>query len=91
MGADTILDDFTFPERDAFISLYPQGYCNVDKMVRAPPLQHLFSQPGFSMCPHGDHVLLAGAVPSFAAHEGPQYTRSVASNGMRCPSRAEGP
>ena len=35
MGADTILDDFTFPERDAFISLYPQGYCNVDKMVRA--------------------------------------------------------
>ena len=34
IGADTILDDFTFPERDAFISLYPQGYCNVDKMVR---------------------------------------------------------
>ena len=35
ISADTILDDFTFPERDAFISLYPQGYCNVDKMVRA--------------------------------------------------------
>ncbi len=33
IGADTLLDDFTFPERDAFISLYPQGYCNVDKMV----------------------------------------------------------
>ena len=33
-GADTILTDFEFPERDAFISLYPQGYCNVDKMVR---------------------------------------------------------
>lgn len=34
-GADSILQDFSFPERDAFISLYPQGYCNVDKMVRA--------------------------------------------------------
>lgn len=36
IGADTILDDFHFPERDAFISLYPQGYCNVDKQASAP-------------------------------------------------------
>ena len=35
IGADTILEDFHFPERDAFISLYPQGYCNVDKQARA--------------------------------------------------------
>lgn len=33
IGADTILEDFDFPERDAFVSLYPQGYCNVDKQV----------------------------------------------------------
>ena len=34
IGADTILEDFDFPERESFISLYPQGYCNVDKQVR---------------------------------------------------------
>ncbi len=35
IGADTILEDFDFPERDAFVRLYPQGYCNVDKQVWA--------------------------------------------------------
>jgi hypothetical protein len=34
IGADTILEDFDFPERESFISLYPQGYCNVDKQAR---------------------------------------------------------
>ncbi len=33
-GVDTILEDFHFNERDAFISVYPQGYHQVDKMVR---------------------------------------------------------
>jgi hypothetical protein len=33
-GTDTILDDFHFAERDAFISLYPQGYHKTDKTVR---------------------------------------------------------
>jgi hypothetical protein len=33
IGADTILEDFDFPERESFVSLYPQGYCNVDKKV----------------------------------------------------------
>lgn len=32
-GVDTILEDFHFHERDAFISLYPQGYHKTDKMV----------------------------------------------------------
>ena len=35
-GVDTILDDFHFQERDAFISLYPQGYHKTDKFVSAP-------------------------------------------------------
>jgi hypothetical protein len=30
---DTILTDFVFQERDAFISLYPQGYHQTDKQV----------------------------------------------------------
>ena len=34
IGADTILDDFTFEERDAFVSIYPQGYHKTDKKVR---------------------------------------------------------
>ena len=34
-GTDTIMEDFHFHERDAFISLYPQGYHKTDKMVRA--------------------------------------------------------
>lgn len=32
-GTDTILQDFHFHERDAFISVYPQGYHKTDKMV----------------------------------------------------------
>ena len=32
-GCDTILEDFHFHERDAFISVYPQGYHKTDKMV----------------------------------------------------------
>ena len=35
-GVDTILDDFHFHERDAFISLYPQGYHKTDKTVSSP-------------------------------------------------------
>lgn len=34
-GVDTILEDFHFHERDAFISLYPQGYHKTDKTVNA--------------------------------------------------------
>lgn len=33
-GIDTILTDFHFGERDAFLSLYPQGYHKTDKLVR---------------------------------------------------------
>ena len=33
-GTDTILEDFHFHERDAFISVYPQGYHKTDKLVR---------------------------------------------------------
>lgn len=33
-GTDSILDDFHFHERDAFISMYPQGYHKTDKLVR---------------------------------------------------------
>ena len=33
-GADSILENFHFHERDAFISVYPQGYHKTDKMVR---------------------------------------------------------
>ena len=32
-GVDTIMEDFHFHERDAFISLYPQGYHKTDKSV----------------------------------------------------------
>jgi hypothetical protein len=32
-GTDTILEDFHFHEKDAFISLYPQGYHKTDKLV----------------------------------------------------------
>lgn len=34
-GCDTLLTDFHFHERDAFISIYPQGYHKTDKMVSA--------------------------------------------------------
>ncbi|EIE24984.1 CRAL/TRIO domain-containing protein [Coccomyxa subellipsoidea C-169] len=40
-GVDTILDDFHFQERDAFISLYPQGYHKTDKFGRPIYIQHL--------------------------------------------------
>ena len=33
-SCDTLLQDFHFAERDAFISLYPQGYHKVDRLVR---------------------------------------------------------
>ncbi|KAL3132182.1 hypothetical protein ABBQ32_008786 [Trebouxia sp. C0010 RCD-2024] len=39
-GADT-LDEFVFHERDAIISLYPQGYHKTDKMGRPIYIQHL--------------------------------------------------
>ena len=32
-GTDTLLGGFHFHERDAFISIYPQGYHMTDKMV----------------------------------------------------------
>ncbi|CAK0783609.1 hypothetical protein CVIRNUC_006808 [Coccomyxa viridis] len=40
-GVDTILEDFHFHERDAFISLYPQGYHKTDKSGRPIFIQHL--------------------------------------------------
>ncbi|CAL8462059.1 g1590 [Coccomyxa elongata] len=40
-GVDTILEDFQFHERDAFISLYPQGYHKTDKTGRPIYIQHL--------------------------------------------------
>ena len=44
-GTDTILEDFHFHERDAFISVYPQGYHKTDKLVSILGLCHqLFSQ-----------------------------------------------
>lgn len=47
-GTDTILEDFHFHERDAFISLYPQGYHKTDKMVSS-----------YLLC-QASHWLLAG-------------------------------
>ncbi|KAK9819422.1 hypothetical protein WJX74_001938 [Apatococcus lobatus] len=41
IGADTIMDDFTFDERDAFVSIYPQGYHKTDKLGRPIYVQHL--------------------------------------------------
>eukprot|EP00884_Botryococcus_braunii_P015835 jgi/Botrbrau1/2935/Bobra.0026s0010.1 len=40
-SVDTILSDFVFQERDAFISLYPQGYHQTDKQGRPIFIQHL--------------------------------------------------
>ena len=66
MGADTILDDFRFPERDSFISLYPQGYCNVDKMVCACSTHITSHLPGCGLhatlelqCQDGQFLLLS--------------------------------
>ena len=41
MGIDTILDDFHFHERDAFLTLYPQGYHKTDRLGRPVYIQHL--------------------------------------------------
>ena len=38
-GTDTILEDFHFHERDAFISVYPQGYHKTDTLVRKIPCE----------------------------------------------------
>jgi hypothetical protein len=46
IGADTILEDFDFPERESFISLYPQGYCNVDKQARRMCSATCYVAPG---------------------------------------------
>eukprot|EP00887_Chlorella_sp_A99_P007107 scaffold2.g7107.t1 len=40
---DAILDDFQFTERDAFLTLYPQGYHKTDKLGRPVYIQHLGS------------------------------------------------
>lgn len=40
-GADTILQDFVFPERDAFIDAWPQGYHKIDKQGRPVYIQLL--------------------------------------------------
>ena len=40
-GADTILEDFYFDERESFLALYPQGYHKVDKLGRPVYIQHL--------------------------------------------------
>lgn len=41
MGVDSLLEDFFFQERDAFLSLYPQGYHKTDKLGRPIYIQHL--------------------------------------------------
>ena len=61
-GTDTILDDFHFHERDAFISVYPQGYHKTDKMVGLLRLGLLllFGTPG--SCPSvACHATCAGS------------------------------
>ncbi|KAL4423645.1 hypothetical protein ABPG75_000946 [Micractinium tetrahymenae] len=40
-GIDGILEDFHFQERDAFLSLYPQGYHKTDRMGRPVYIQHI--------------------------------------------------
>ena len=41
MGVDTIQDTLHFHERDAFLSLYPQGYHKTDRLGRPVYIQHL--------------------------------------------------
>jgi hypothetical protein len=41
VGVDTILEDFHFHERDAFLTLYPQGYHKTDRLGRPIYIQHL--------------------------------------------------
>lgn len=38
---ETILQDFTFPERDAFVAAYPQGYHKLDKIGRPIYVQQI--------------------------------------------------
>lgn len=40
-GMDTIMEEFFFDERDAFLTLYPQGYHMTDKVGRPIYIQHL--------------------------------------------------
>lgn len=42
-GVDTILQDFQFKEREAFLGVYPQGYYKTDKTGRPVSIQHLGS------------------------------------------------
>lgn len=41
LGVDSILEDFHFHERDAFLTLYPQGYHKTDRLGRPIYIQHL--------------------------------------------------
>jgi len=41
MGVDDILDTLHFHERDAFLTLYPQGYHKTDRLGRPIYIQHL--------------------------------------------------
>ena len=40
-GVDNIIEEFHFEERDAFLSLYPQGYHKTDRLGRPVYIQHL--------------------------------------------------
>ena len=40
-NVDTILTDFDFTEREAFLGVYPQGYYKTDKSGRPITIQHL--------------------------------------------------
>jgi CRAL/TRIO domain len=41
MGVDDIIEKFNFHERDAFLTLYPQGYHKTDRLGRPIYIQHL--------------------------------------------------
>lgn len=41
MGVDNIIESFNFHERDAFLTLYPQGYHKIDRLGRPIYIQHL--------------------------------------------------
>ena len=53
-GVEHIISDFQFHERDAFLSLYPQGYHKTDKLVSgltAGPAWHFLLLQGPHYCP----------------------------------------